>query len=97
MTSLSGRSLALAAGVATVLLAAVPANAACVGAHRGPGGAWIPAHCGVGVGAVVVAPAAPAVVVRPPAVAVVPPHRVWHPGFRGPNGAWHPGYYAVAP
>lgn len=92
MTNLLGRSLALAAGVATVLLAAVPANAACVAAHRGPGGAWIPYHCGVAPGAVVVAPAAPAVVVRPPAVAVVP-NRVWHPGSRGPNGVWHPGHY----
>ena len=88
MTSFLGRSLALADGVATVLLAAVPADAACVPGHRGPNGAWIPEHCGV---------AAPGVVVAPPAVAVVPAHRVWHPGWRGRDGVWHPGAYVVAP
>ena len=95
MPKLVGRSLALAAGVATALLAGAPADAACVAAHRGPNGAWIPYHCGVEAPGVVVAPGA--AVAAPPAVAVVPPHRVWHPGWRGPNGVWHPGSYAVAP
>lgn len=91
MTSLLRGSLALAAGVATVLAAALPADAACVPGHRGPGGAWIPEHCGVGVAV------APGAVVAAPPVAVVAPHRVWHPGWRGHDGVWHPGAYVVAP
>jgi len=88
-----GRSLALAAGLVTVLLTTIPANAAeWIPGHVGPGGRWIPGHYAAGPGAIVVEPPAGRIAVAPP------PHRVWVPGHVGPEtGGWIPGHWKVAP
>ena len=84
-----GKSLTLAAGLATVLFVALPAYAAVwIPGHYGPGGHWIPGHWGPGPGAVVVEPPG-AVVVAPAAP------RVWVPAHYGPGGVWIAGHWAV--
>lgn len=68
-----GKSLALAAGVATLLASALPAYAAVWVPGHWQGGRFIAGHYAAGPGAVIVRPA-PRVVVRPaPRVAVVAP------------------------
>lgn len=83
------KSLALAAGLATLLFSAMPARAAVwIPGHYGPGGGWIPGHWAPGPGG----PGPGPYYGGPPGG-----HRVWVPGWRGPAGYWHPGHWRWEP